>query len=286
MKTLLSLVLAIPTMIVATTSAAQIKHKKTEAVALNGNCGMCKKTIETAAYVKKVSSAEWNKDTQTAVITYDSIKTSADAILKKIALAGYDNQNYFAPDAAYNKLEECCRYARRSAATAGHVNRKASAHSMTGNSRNNAAQTKEENLMFPVYTAYFGIKDALVKGDGKTAAARAKELFKAVDEVPMDKLPSDQHMVWMKYMKDISYNAEHIKSTTEVDHQREHFAKLSAAMYEVMKSIKPEYPVYYDHCPMYNDGKGANWLSRESGIKNPYYGSQMLSCGSTKETIK
>jgi hypothetical protein len=37
---------------------------------------------------------------------------------------------------------------------------------------------------------------------------------------------------------------------------------------------------------MYNDGKGANWLSKESAIKNPYYGSQMLSCGKTVETIK
>jgi hypothetical protein len=37
---------------------------------------------------------------------------------------------------------------------------------------------------------------------------------------------------------------------------------------------------------MYNDGKGANWLSKESTIKNPYYGSQMLTCGKTVETIK
>jgi len=37
---------------------------------------------------------------------------------------------------------------------------------------------------------------------------------------------------------------------------------------------------------MYNDGKGANWLSTENGVKNPYYGSQMLNCGKTIETIK
>ena len=64
------------------------------------------------------------------------------------------------------------------------------------------------------------------------------------------------------------------------------FAKLSSAMIEVMKIIKPDYAVYVDHCPMYNDGKGADWLSKENGIKNPYYGSQMLTCGKVKETIK
>jgi hypothetical protein len=53
-----------------------------------------------------------------------------------------------------------------------------------------------------------------------------------------------------------------------------------------MKSIKPDYTIYIDHCPMYNDNKGADWISKESGIKNPYYGAMMLTCGSTKETIK
>ena len=32
-----------------------------------------------------------------------------------------------------------------------------------------------------VYKAYFSLKDALTKDDGTTAAAKAKELFKAVD---------------------------------------------------------------------------------------------------------
>lgn len=37
---------------------------------------------------------------------------------------------------------------------------------------------------------------------------------------------------------------------------------------------------------MANDGKSANWLSKENPIKNPYYDSQMLTCGKTVETIK
>lgn len=57
-------------------------------------------------------------------------------------------------------------------------------------------------------------------------------------------------------------------------------------MYELIKVSKQEKPVYYQHCPMANKGKGANWLSKENAIKNPYYGSQMLTCGSTVETIK
>ena len=53
-----------------------------------------------------------------------------------------------------------------------------------------------------------------------------------------------------------------------------------------MKAIKNNKPVYYQNCPMYNDGKGANWLSLENKISNPYLGKSMPTCGKTLETIK
>ncbi len=37
------------------------------------------------------------------------------------------------------------------------------------------------------------------------------------------------------------------------------------------------------HCPMAFDGKGADWLQIGEGIRNPYYGSDMLGCGSVVE---
>ena len=79
---------------------AQIKNAKTEIVKIYGNCEMCEKTIETAGNVKKVANVEWNKDSKMATITYDSIKTNQDEILKRIALAGYDSDKFLAPDDA------------------------------------------------------------------------------------------------------------------------------------------------------------------------------------------
>lgn len=90
----------------------------------------------------------------------------------------------------------------------------------------------------------------------------------------------------MKVMKDLTFDAEHIEETKDVGHQRDHFTKLSKNMYALIKVSKQESPIYYQNCPMYNNGKGANWLSKESAVKNPYYGSQMLTCGKTVETIK
>nr|MBA3704481.1 DUF3347 domain-containing protein [Bacteroidota bacterium] len=107
-----------------------------------------------------------------------------------------------------------------------------------------------------------------------------------IDKVSMDKMTSGQHDVWMKYEKQLSYDAEHIKGITETEHQREHFVALSKNMYEVMKSIKMDVPVYYDFCPMANNGKGANWLSLQKPINNPYMGKEMPECGKVQETIK
>ena len=57
-------------------------------------------------------------------------------------------------------------------------------------------------------------------------------------------------------------------------------------MYVLIKNTNPEIIIYYQYCPMYNGGKGANWLSKENIIKNPYFGDQMLTCGITIETIR
>lgn len=43
--------------------------------------------------------------------------------------------------------------------------------------------------------------------------------------------------------------------------------------------------LYQDFCPMYEDGKGAVWISEYKEIKNPYLGTKMLTCGSIKKEL-
>ncbi len=136
-----------------------------------------------------------------------------------------------------------------------------------------------------VFDNYFSVKDALVKTDAGTSSAKASELIKAIKAVEMTKLSNEEHTVWMKVMKDLTANSEKIAVAKDVTKQREIFALLANNMYELAKVSKQGTPVYYQHCPMYNNGKGANWLSKEEAIKNPYYGSKMLTCGSVQETI-
>lgn len=263
---------------------AQIKNTKTESVKIYGNCEMCEKTIETAGSVKKIANVDWNKDTKMATITYDSTKTNQDEILKRIALAGYDSDKFLAPDDVYSKLAGCCQYERvkKTAIVSTAVIEDHSMHN-----QENVVETKQEvNQLKTIFESYFALKDALVKSDGKLVSTLAKDVLANINSVKMEKLSSEEHTVWMKVMSSLKSNTEKIAATTIIEKQRVVFMDLSANFYALLKVSKQDYSIYYQNCPMYNDGKGANWLSKENTVKNPYYGSQMLTCGKTVETIK
>lgn len=93
-------------------SFSQIQNQKTESVRIYGNCNMCKKRIEKAANLKNKVHAIWDPETQMAMVTYDSIQSKMDDILKRIALAGYDSDLFRASEEAYKKLHTCCQYQR------------------------------------------------------------------------------------------------------------------------------------------------------------------------------
>ena len=280
--------MAITVLLSFTMSQAQIKNTKTEKVKIYGNCGMCKSTIEEAGNVKKVTQVDWNKDTKMATITYDPSKTNKDEIMKRIALAGYDSDQFLAPDDAYAALPGCCQYDRVKKTET------AKAETMDNHSMHNHNETKgrpveikqEVNQLKAVFDNYFALKDALIESDGNLASTKAAALLASIKAVKMNKLTTEEHSVWMKVMKDLAFDTEHIEETKDSGHQRDHFNTLSDNVYQLLRISKYEQPVYYQHCPMANGGKGANWLSKENAVKNPYFGSQMLTCGKTVETIE
>ncbi len=79
---------------------------------VRGNCVSCKTRIEKAAKTAGADSANWDPETQIVTLSFNPVKTSADAILKVIAEVGHDNEKYTASDAVYNNLPDCCLYDR------------------------------------------------------------------------------------------------------------------------------------------------------------------------------
>ncbi len=263
---------------------AQIKNAKTETVKIFGNCGMCKTKIEKAGNLKNIAQVDWNEDTKIATLTYDESKTNQDEILKRIALVGYDSEKFLAPNDTYSKLPGCCQYDREAKVPVKESIKVDAISRETELVKDNTAisENQETNQLQPVFDNYFSLKDALVKTDAKTTSAKSKELLASIEAVKMETLKMDVHMVWMKVLKELSADAKSISETQDIKKQRDSFKSLSKNTYELIKVSKPTEPVYYQYCPM----QDANWLSKENAVKNPYYGSQMLTCGKTVETIK
>ncbi len=275
--------------LLSTSIHAQIKNAKTEKVKIYGNCGMCETKIEKAGNIKKIANVDWNHETQMATITYDATKTNQDEILKRIALVGYDSDKFLAPDDVYDNLHGSCQYDRVAKVAVKTGTQTAATTEEHANHNHAETQTNEATKMSQldaVYESYFSLKDALVKTDGTMASAAAKELLASINAVKMGELKMDVHMVWMKVLENLKKDATAISSSTDAKKQRDSFDTLSVSLYELIKVSKSDETVYYQFCPMANDGKGANWLSKENNIKNPYFGSMMLSCGKTVETIK
>jgi len=94
-------------------SYAQEKLNKNKSVefAVSGNCEMCKKRIEKAAYaVKGVKVAEWHINHKDIHIIYNEEKCTLDEIKIAIAKAGHDTDTIKAADEDYEKLHHCCLY--------------------------------------------------------------------------------------------------------------------------------------------------------------------------------
>ncbi|MBZ4040920.1 MULTISPECIES: DUF3347 domain-containing protein [Flavobacterium] len=281
MKSIQKGLMAIALLLSVIVFGAPVKNAKTVNAKIYGNCLMCKTAIEKAGNIKNIVSVNWDQNTKIAAITYDEKKTNQDEVLKRIALAGYDSDQFLAPADAYAKLPQCCQYERTNmTAPIKKLDMDKMDHSQHAAAIPSDAQ---ENSPFKaIFDSYFDLKDALVKTDAKTASVKSKELLAAVNAVKMDNLKPKEHTAWMNVMKSLAADAKNISESQDIKKQRESFKSLSKNTYDLIKTTDQPQPVYYNHCPMVD----ANWLSKESGIRNPYYGSQMLSCGSTIETIK
>ena len=135
---------------------------------------------------------------------------------------------------------------------------------------------------------YLQLKNALAKDDSKAAATAATTLGSVLTSTTSAGLAADKQKAFNDLQDDMKEHAEHIGTNPgKIAHQREHFIMLSTDMVDFVKSFGNGGQVLYkDHCPMANDGKGANWISEIKEIHNPYLGAKMPDCGTVKETIK
>ena len=134
---------------------------------------------------------------------------------------------------------------------------------------------------------YLQMKNDFVNDDSKGAATTGKILLSAINEFDKSILRDDEKKTFEDLTADAKEDAEHIgEKAGDIKQQRKHFDKLSKGIYELIKTSAAGERIYVDYCPMFNDKKGAIWLSETVEIKNPYFGSAMVTCGKTTETLQ
>lgn len=139
-----------------------------------------------------------------------------------------------------------------------------------------AQENTPQSPLSQLLSHYYNIKDALVAGNSSTAAASADRFIKTLNTI-------DYKVISEGNINALLKDATPISEGKDIKKQRDQFMNLSNNMAVLAKAVKlsPQ-PIYQAYCPM----KKASWLSNEQAIKNPYYGSAMLTCGKVVDTFQ
>lgn len=148
----------------------------------------------------------------------------------------------------------------------------------------NSKFKKQLNVIF---NDYLKIKKAFVLTDANKVNEAAKQTIPNLKEVKMKLLKKiEAHKIWMEALPILKSSLEKLTAETDIEKQRTEFINLSNIMINLANRFGTEKTIYVQHCPMANDDKGADWLSTEKAIKNPYFGNKMLQCGSVEQVIE
>lgn len=110
-KTILILML----MVGLSTLAQDTKNKNAKFdVEVNGNCEMCKKRIEKAAFsVAGVKMAQYHIEDKKLHLVINEQKCNLLDVQKALAKAGHDTKDVKATNEDYERLHGCCQYERK-----------------------------------------------------------------------------------------------------------------------------------------------------------------------------
>ncbi|GAA0878096.1 hypothetical protein GCM10009119_10640 [Algoriphagus jejuensis] len=151
----------------------------------------------------------------------------------------------------------------------------------TGQESETPATTASENkATTAIIDSYLAVKDALVADDQAATASKSAALVTALKE--FDASAGTEELKSLQ--QEASSSAEKLASEV-LAAQRENFQALSVTLTEFLKITGTDRTLYQQHCPMYNQNTGGIWLSASEEIKNPLFGSKMLTCGRVQETL-
>jgi hypothetical protein len=132
--------------------------------------------------------------------------------------------------------------------------------------------TMQAGEMQPFLSDYMEVKDALVNDN-----------YEQVKQAVSDMRGS---LEGSEFSDELDAGIQALANAPDIEAQRQAFAQLSQQLYQVVQNNDvTDKALYWQHCPMAMNNAGANWLSFEKQVQNPFMGQRMPGCGSVQETL-
>lgn len=135
-----------------------------------------------------------------------------------------------------------------------------------------------------IIDSYLAVKEALVSDDGKQASAKSTALISALKSFETTGIQTEDPKELERLQLEATRLAEKL-ADADIVVQRENFQALSVTLKDILKIAGTDRTLYHQYCPMYKENTGGMWLSANEDIKNPLFGSSMLTCGRVEETL-
>jgi hypothetical protein len=82
------------------------------------------------------------------------------------------------------------------------------------------------------------VNDAIAAGDGATAQNKAKDLSKALDEVPVKYMTPAQASLWSKYAIQLHSDSKYISEVSDVADQKQHFTMFTTNLHAAIDGLR------------------------------------------------
>jgi Cu(I)/Ag(I) efflux system membrane fusion protein len=117
---------------------------------------------------------------------------------------------------------------------------------------------------------YLGVQEALAADNAEIAQEAFEDLAEQAEAAEMAEVVAP---------------AREGASAETIEGQRKSFEQISPVIIAIVREHgnPTELPVRLVHCPMAFDFTGADWLQTTKEVRNPYFGAEMLTCGTVKQ---
>lgn len=131
-----------------------------------------------------------------------------------------------------------------------------------------------------VWEQYLAVGEALATDNSQEAQRYSAALRSAVDTVDSSSLTDRAKSVWNEQQAGLESLVNKLDKPQAIETMRAEFDQLSQQIGKLVRTFGLEEagPIYELHCPMAFQGKGAVWYQASDQVRNPYFGSTMLTC--------